>query len=475
MFQKPSTDSPWDKTISFSKVTDKDEIERLEKEPKLTFYRAMLLIDGKLYPPMASKEATGKKSPMREPSKLNEWERSDEHPENAFYEETTDKKTGETKGTWKVEITKDNGKSLVVAYNPYFHASDSMLNDQFASAQDRPQLVVVKCEVPASEMNGDYQAEKALDPTGMKEWKAGTIQSKLTGTRNVMLSRWMKPVEIMKDKDVAEAIKKQMGDDLDEMPTNVVTPALRAELEKLGMKFVPTDNKGVILEGPFKGVTWTVSWKVKNGLKLEPKEKAALKAAGIPYESYQKGTAVTTKAQNPKTLSRLAPIEPSKSSKTSEYSENSEYSEKSPSKNSRKAAVAKAMGKIFGLDIDIIDNDANLTGDQARAKGWYDTETGKITVVLPKNNGIADTVRTILHESVAHHGLRKLFGDNLDTFLQAIYDNAPQEIRDAIRQHYLETTQAPEAPTSRNNDITESRHHDITTSRHHAITKPRHR
>ncbi len=99
-----------------------------------------------------------------------------------------------------------------------------------------------------------------------------------------------------------------------------------------------------------------------------------------------------------KPLSRLAPIEPSKPSATpSEYSENSEYSEKSPSKSSsRKATVAKAMGKIFGLDIDIIDNDANLTGDQARAKGWYDTETGKITAALD----VCNLDKTVLVERV---------------------------------------------------------------------------
>ena len=273
---------------------------------------------------------------------------------------------------------------------------------------------------------------------------------------------------------VADTILKDLLDENHTLasPATVRRDSVAPEMQEVQKRDTFYSNAQRVLEGPFKGVTWTVSWKLKNGLKLEPKEKAALKAAGIPYESYRKGTAVTTKAQNPKTLSRLAPIEPSKPSTTpSEYSE---YSKKSPSKNSRKATVAKAMGKIFGLDIDIIDNDANLTGDQARAKGWYDTETGKIAVVLPKNNGIADTVRTILHESVAHHGLRKLFGDNLDTFLQAIYDNAPQEIRDAIRQHYLETTQTLEAPTSRNNEITESRHHDITTSRHSDITTSRH-
>lgn len=230
---------------------------------------------------------------------------------------------------------------------------------------------------------------------------------------------------------VADTILKDLLDENHTLasPATVRRDSVAPEMQEVQKRDTFYSNAQRVLEGPFKGVTWTVSWKVKNGLKLEPKEKAALKAAGIPYESYQKETQPSKK---PTTLSRLAPIEPSKQSTTpSEYSENSEYSEKSPSKNSsRKATVAKAMGKIFGLDIDIIDNDANLTGDQARAKGWYDTETGKITVVLPKNNGIADTVRTI--------------------------------------------SKPPKPSKPPHHAITTSRHHERTTSRKNARTTPRH-
>jgi hypothetical protein len=41
--------------IRFSLVTDPDLINRLESEPTIKVYRAMQMVDGKLYPPMAGK------------------------------------------------------------------------------------------------------------------------------------------------------------------------------------------------------------------------------------------------------------------------------------------------------------------------------------------------------------------------------------------------------------------------------------
>jgi hypothetical protein len=63
----------------YSEETNEEVIERLEKEPKIKVYRAMQLIDGKLYPPMAAKQ-NGK---LVEPIELGKWEKADEHPEMA--------------------------------------------------------------------------------------------------------------------------------------------------------------------------------------------------------------------------------------------------------------------------------------------------------------------------------------------------------------------------------------------------------
>lgn len=76
-----------------------------------------------------------------------------------------------------------------------------------------------------------------------------------------------------------------------------------------------------------------------------------------------------------------------------------------------------------------------LEGREATAKGWYDTKTGQIHVVLSNNADAADVTQTILHEAVAHHGLRELFGHNvMDAFLDSVLAAASQEVKDAINE-----------------------------------------
>lgn len=211
----------------FSVVTDPALIEELENGPKIKVYRAMQLIDGELYPPMSAK-VEGK---LREPIKLGQWEQAEERPDLI-----------DSKGNFKLD--KANKASVPARYNPYFHTSRTPLNDQFSSAQSRPNLVTVEVEIPESELTSGYKADKAKDSVGEKEWKAGVIQGKLSGTRKVILSRWDKPVRIVPDSEVAaEIVKMFEGKDIT-MPSNVVTPSLRAELEKLGVPFVETDNNG---------------------------------------------------------------------------------------------------------------------------------------------------------------------------------------------------------------------------------------
>lgn len=66
-------------------------------------------------------------------------------------------------------------------------------------------------------------------------------------------------------------------------------------------------------------------------------------------------------------------------------------------------------------------------------KGWYDTRTGEIVVYAPNATDADDAVRTVLHEGVAHYGLRQLVGDeNFDTFLDNIYNNVDEGIKAAI-------------------------------------------
>lgn len=227
---------------SYSIVKDPETIKKLDKEDTVKVYRAMQVgEDGKLYPPMAAKV----KGKFVEPIELGKWEQADERPELA-----------DDKGMFT--LNKGNGKSLKAAYNPYLHTSRTPLNDQFSEAQNRPNIVTVEVEVPTSELTSGYKADKAKDAVGEVEWKAGIIQGQLTGKRKVVLSRWDKPVRIVPDSEVADVIVNDMfkGKNIT-MPSNVVTPSLRKELEKRGVPFVETDNRGRIVGGENDGVHYS--------------------------------------------------------------------------------------------------------------------------------------------------------------------------------------------------------------------------
>lgn len=237
---------------SYSIVKDPDTIKKLDKEDTVKVYRAMQVgEDGKLYPPMAAKV----KGKLVQPIELGKWEQADERPELA-----------DDKGMFT--LNKGNGKSLKAAYNPYLHTSRTPLNDQFSEAQNRPNIVTVEVEVPKSELTSGYKADKAKDAVGEVEWKAGIIQGQLTGKRKVVLSRWDKPVRIVPDSEVADVIVNDMfkGKNIT-MPSNVVTPSLRKELEKRGVPFVETDNRGRIVGGENDGVHYSKVYGKKANVK----------------------------------------------------------------------------------------------------------------------------------------------------------------------------------------------------------------
>lgn len=68
-----------------------------------------------------------------------------------------------------------------------------------------------------------------------------------------------------------------------------------------------------------------------------------------------------------------------------------------------------------------------------KIKGWFSVSEGKVYVYLLNASGIEDVKQTILHEGVAHYGLRKLVGDErMDDFLDEVFRNVSKEIRNKI-------------------------------------------
>ena len=101
----------------------------------------------------------------------------------------------------------------------------------------------------------------------------------------------------------------------------------------------------------------------------------------------------------------------------------------------RAHAFANDTIEKLGLqdNVIILDSTRGLKGKQKTAKGWFDPNTGKIVIVMPNHVDSQDVVKTILHEGVAHYGLRKLVGDeNMNEFLDKVFEGASRDVRDRI-------------------------------------------
>lgn len=374
------------------KVTDPEEIKRLEEEPKIKVYRAMQVIDGKLYPPMAA--SVGGK--LVEANELGQWIRADENPDLAIPDidpktgkQKVDKKTGELK--WKFKLDKGGrdatGKKATdinAAYNPYWHMSRSPLNDQFKSAWIRPNIVVVECETPVSELTSGYKAERAKDAVGEVDWKSGSVSGevfKQTGrARKVILSRWCKPVRVLDDAEVAQKAKEFIGDAKVEIPENVLTPKQRIAFEEAGFK-IGAPEKGVkkseqIMEALEKGLTIDNTVLSEDGTKFR--------------EDHGDGN----------------------------------YPASSVESHVEKVAQ-KTGGKVQMVSsVDEITNKAARAAIEEGRKitGWYDEKTGEVHLYMPNIHDRYTAEKTIWHEVVGHKGMRELFGeDRFEKFLRDVW------------------------------------------------------
>lgn len=374
------------------KVTDPEEIKRLEEEPKIKVYRAMQVIDGKLYPPMAA--SVGGK--LVEANELGQWIRADENPALAIPdidpktgEQKVDKKTGELK--WKFKLDKGGrdatGKKATdinAAYNPYWHMSRSPLNDQFKSAWIRPNIVVVECETPVSELSSGYKADRAKDAVGEVDWKSGSVSGevfKQTGrARKVILSRWCKPVRVLDDAEVAQKAKEFIGDAKVEIPENVLTPKQRIAFEEAGFK-IGAPEKGVkkseqIMEALEKGLTIDNTVLPDDGTKFRT--------------DHGDGNYPTSSVED--------------------------HVEKVAQKTGAKVNMVSS--------VDEITNKAAKAAIEEGRKitGWYDEKTGEVHLYMPNIHDRYTAEKTIWHEVVGHKGMRELFGDErFDKFLREVW------------------------------------------------------
>lgn len=218
--------------VRFHRVTEPEELDRLNKEKTFRMYSGMQEVDGKLYSPMAA-IIDGKRTDATE---IGAWMGADERPDlvknGKFQLVKTDKNPGAGEGP------------VPAAYNPYMHTSTSVMNDQFSGAYARGNIKVVEWEIPESEKTSGYHAVGAKDSVGLVPWTSGTVNSLLPKDRqrSVMLSRWRKAVRIVPDEEVAERIAAQLSGTGLAIPWNVVTPNQLRELAKLGVPITTVEQ-----------------------------------------------------------------------------------------------------------------------------------------------------------------------------------------------------------------------------------------
>lgn len=375
-------------------VTDKATLDRLNSEPTIKVYRAMQMIDGGLRPPMSGK-VDGQ---WRDATEVGVWEEAEEHPEMA-----------DENGRFKLD--KGNGKSIKAAYNPYIHTSRSPINDQFSSAWSRPELVTVEVEVPLSELTSGYHAEKAKDSVGETEWKSGPIGrvlAKIGQARRVILSRWSRVVRVVPVEEVADAYAQRLNAHGIEVPFNTVPPALRDALAERGVK----------IGKPEKGNAGKASMPAFEQWIAEQERQRM----GDGYGAYS--DAEVSFANDP-VLKALGKNRFSKK----------RQAEFAARERQRMADRIQELAERMHLgNVEILTDASGLEGKRANAKGFYNKRTGKITIVIPNNVSTIDAEQTLLHEAVAHYGLRQLFGEQFNTFLDNVYDAADESIRRKIAE-----------------------------------------
>lgn len=437
-------------------VDDKKAIERLDAEPKITAYRAMQVIDGKLYSPMAAK-VDGE---LTDSNPYGAWTETEETlldftPEQKAAMEALDKsnepgnvelikgklrynkQSKNGKGTLQFHLVKGDGSSLWAAYNPYIHSSMSMLNDQFTSAYKRPNIVVVEVEIPESELTSGYRAQNAKNTVGMTEWKAGPVAGQLPGdmARQVMLSRWSKVKRIVPYSEVADQVaatlstaEEKTGQKV-QLPIESFHPELRKELEKRGFEF----QHGKYTEETAKRKAWddlTDEEKQQAYKGASYMDDAAIEALNSEYRGEWLKREGEGQATDEEVSLANDPV--SKMIGKSRYSagQQVEYAE-----NMRERMTTHAQElaeKLHLSNVEIVADGSGFTGKRQKAKGFYNKTTGKITVIIGNHTSMADVEKTILHEAVAHHGLRQLFGEHFDQFLDNVYESCDYKIRQKI-------------------------------------------
>ena len=162
--------------------------------------------------------------------------------------------------------------------------------------------------------------------------------------------------------------------------------------------------------------------------------------AGEVKESFDRGVASNEVVERYPLLSQALGVksenEVRAKEEAREHAEEARKHAEEARKQEMRSAVEDMAGKLHLNNVGIVDKPAGRgAGRRERAKGMFERSTGRITINIGNCADKRDAVVTLLHEAVAHHGLRKLFGENFETFLDNVYNSANAEIRRIIDKH----------------------------------------
>ena len=104
---------------------------------------------------------------------------------------------------------------------------------------------------------------------------------------------------------------------------------------------------------------------------------------------------------------------------------------RNPVDRAKAITAVNDMAKKLGVKFE---QDSSL-----KAKGVFSPTTGKIRINIDAHKDTADLEATLLHEAVAHYGLRKLFGDEWKEVRRRLYDRSANSIKakvDAIAKEH---------------------------------------
>ncbi len=103
-------------------------------------------------------------------------------------------------------------------------------------------------------------------------------------------------------------------------------------------------------------------------------------------------------------------------------------------------SAVEQMGEKLHTNINIIEDVNEITHPNAEvqelrrgSKGWYDTATGQVYIVLANNRDIDDVKASVWHETIAHKGLREMIGEErYNEFLDEVYSHLREDLKKGV-------------------------------------------